>query len=196
MEEADVSLLIVAPEVLSSAAAYLQSIGSAVNAANAAAAVPITTLAAAGADEISGAVTAAFAGHGPQVPTLAGQAAAFGDQFVRNLLAGAHSYEATEGAIVGQMLSPMVNAVNGPLQEMTGRPLMGNGADGYTNSQGTGTPGGAGGWLYGDGGRGGTSTADGVAGGNGGAAGLVGNGGPGGTGGWGATGGVGGAGGW
>ena len=44
MEEADVSLLIVAPEVLSSAAAYLQSIGSAVNAANAAAAVPITTL--------------------------------------------------------------------------------------------------------------------------------------------------------
>src|ERR1700730_1260867 len=76
MEEADVSLLIVAPEVLSSAAAYLQSIGSAVNAANAAAAVPITTLAAAGADEISGAVTAAFAGYGQQFQTLAGQAAA------------------------------------------------------------------------------------------------------------------------
>jgi hypothetical protein len=195
-EEAGVALLVAAPELLSSAAADLESIGSAVDTANAAAAVSTTGLAAAGADEISAAVAALFAGHGQQFQALAGQAAAFSDQFLRNLVAAARSYAATESASIGQMLSPALNAVNGPVQELTGRPLIGGGADGYTNSQGVGTPGGAGGWLYGDGGGGGTSTADGVAGGVGGAAGLVGNGGPGGTGGWGAPGGVGGAGGW
>nr|WP_231985139.1 PE family protein [Mycobacterium sp. E796] len=140
------------------AATQLQSIGSAVDAANAVATVPITGLAAAGADEISGAVAAAFTGYGQQFQALAGQAAAFGNQFLRNLVAAAHSYEATEGASIGQMLTPAVNAVNGQVEELTGRPLMGNGADGYTNSQGIGTPGGAGGWLYGDGGRGGSTT--------------------------------------
>jgi PE family len=182
MEEARVSLLVVTPELLG-AAAHLEGIGSAVDAANAVAAVPTTRLAAAGADEISAAVAALFAGHGQQFRALAGQAAAFSDQFLRNLVAGAHSCAATESASIGQMLSPALDAVNGPVQELTGSPLIGNGADGYTDSQGVGTPGRAGGWLYGDGGGGGTSTADGVAGGVGGAAGLVGNGGAGGTGG-------------
>jgi hypothetical protein len=79
---------------------------------------------------------------------------------------------------------------------LTGRPLIGNGANGTTNAQGVGTPGGPGGWLYGNGGDGGDSTASGVAGGAGGAAGLIGNGGTGGLGGWAAAGGAGGAGGW
>ncbi|EHB57981.1 PE-PGRS family protein [Mycolicibacterium rhodesiae JS60] len=85
--------------------------------------------------------------------------------------------------------------VNSVVQTLTGRPLVGNGADGTTNAQGVGTAGAPGGWLYGDGGDGGNSTAVGAAGGAGGAAGLLGNGGAGGTGGWGAAGGVGGAGG-
>jgi hypothetical protein len=190
-----VSLLVVAPELLGSAAAHLESVGSALDAANAAAAVPTTGLAAAGADEISAAVSALFAGYGQQFQALVGQAAAFSDQFVGNLVAGANSYAANETANIGQLLSPAINAVNGPVQQWTGRPLIGNGTNGYTNSQGVGTPGGAGGWLSGNGGIGGTSTQDGVAGGAGGPGGLIGNGGPGGTGGWGAPGGAGGAGG-
>jgi hypothetical protein len=191
-----VSPLVVAPELLGSAAARLESVGSAVDAANAAAAVPTTGLAAAGADEISAAVSALFAGYGQQFQALAGQAAAFSDEFMQNLVAGANSYAATETANIGQLLSPAADAVNGSVQQWTGRPLIGNGANGYTNSQGVGTAGGAAGWLSGNGGIGGTSTQDGVAGGAGGAGGLIGNGGPGGTGGWGAPGGVGGAGGW
>ncbi|MCV7179316.1 PecA family PE domain-processing aspartic protease [Mycolicibacterium sphagni] len=85
--------------------------------------------------------------------------------------------------------------INGFVQTLTGRPLVGNGANGTTNAEGVGTAGAPGGWLYGNGGDGGDSTAAGVAGGNGGSAGLIGTGGVGGTGGWGASGGVGGAGG-
>lgn len=81
--------------------------------------------------------------------------------------------------------------VNGVVQTLTGRPLVGDGTDGTTNAAGAGTPGGSAGWLYGNGGDGGDSTATGVVGGAGGAAGLVGNGGTGGMGGWGAAGGVG-----
>jgi hypothetical protein len=91
--------------------------------------------------------------------------------------------------------SPLA-AINDLVQNLTGRPLVGDGADGITNAQGIGTAGGAGGWLYGNGGAGGISTAEGATGGAGGAAGLIGNGGSGGASGWGATGGAGGSGGW
>lgn len=88
-----------------------------------------------------------------------------------------------------------LKSINELVRDVTGRPLVGNGAAGTTNAQGIGTAGGAGGWLYGNGGAGGNSTADGAAGGAGGAAGLIGNGGAGGTGGWGGVGGTGGSGG-
>ncbi|WP_167098205.1 PecA family PE domain-processing aspartic protease [Mycobacterium sp. DL592] len=89
----------------------------------------------------------------------------------------------------------LLDNLNNTVQTLTGRPLVGEGAAGTTDAQGVGTPGGPGGWLYGNGGAGGTSTAAGAAGGAGGAAGLVGNGGAGGVGGWGGAGGVGGTGG-
>ncbi|KDF02028.1 hypothetical protein Y900_024640 [Mycolicibacterium aromaticivorans JS19b1 = JCM 16368] len=89
----------------------------------------------------------------------------------------------------------LTEGLNGVVQTLTGRPLVGNGANGVTNAQGVGTAGAPGGWLWGNGGNGGNSTAAGASGGNGGAAGLVGLGGAGGTGGWGAAGGVGGSGG-
>jgi hypothetical protein len=63
-EGGGVSLLIVAPELLESAAANVQSIGLALDAAHAAAAVPTTGIAAAGADEVSAAATALFARYG------------------------------------------------------------------------------------------------------------------------------------
>jgi hypothetical protein len=182
------SVLIAAPDLLSSAATDLKSMGSALGAANASAAGPTTLLAAAGADEISTAVAALFTEQGQQYQAIASQAAAFHDRFTAALTAGATSYASAEAVNIEQL-------VNAPFQALTGRPLIGNGANGYTNSQGVGTPGTPGGWLNGSGGTGGTSTTDGVAGGAGGPAGLVGTGGTGGGGGWGAPGGVGGAGG-
>jgi hypothetical protein len=125
--------------------------------------------------------------------------AEFHDQFTRNLVADANSYAAAEAVNIRQVLSSVASApanlVNRPFQELTGRPLIGNGANGFTNSQGLGTSGGTGGWLYGNGGNGGNSTAAGVAGGAGGAAGLIGNGGTGGASGPGGVGGAGGLGG-
>lgn len=193
------SVLVVAPESLVSAAADLEGIGSALHAAHVAAAIPTTGIAAAGADELSEAVAALFAGYGQQYQALAGQVAAFHDQFTRNLVADANSYAGAEAVNIRQVLSSVASApanlVNRPFQELTGRPLIGNGANGFTNSQGVGTSGGTGGWLYGNGGNGGNSTAAGVAGGAGGAAGLIGNGGTGGASGPGGVGGAGGLGG-
>lgn len=84
----------------------------------------------------------------------------------------------------GQGLARLLNA-------LTGSHMIGNGAAGTTDHP----DGGAGGWLFGDGGAGWNSTAAGVTGGAGGAAGMIGNGGAGGSGGTGAAGGAGGAGG-
>ena len=191
------SLVAATPELLTSAAADWQSIGLALDAAHAATADATTGLAAGGADEVSTQVAALFAAYGQRYQALASQVTAFQDQFTRNLAASANSYTTTEVTNLEQLLSSMVRApltlVNGPVEKLTGRPLIGNGANGYSNAQGVGTAGGAGGWLYGDGGTGGTSTAAGAAGGAGGAAGLLGNGGTGGTGGPGGVGGAGGA---
>ncbi|WP_414477463.1 PGRS repeat-containing protein, partial [Mycobacterium tuberculosis] len=78
----------------------------------------------------------------------------------------------------------VINMVNDPFQTLTGRPLIGNGANG---TPGTGADGGAGGWLFGNGGNGGQGTIGGVNGGAGGAGGaggiLFGTGGTGGSGG-------------
>lgn len=169
---------------------------SALDAAHTAAAGPTTALAAAGADEVSAALADLFATQGRHYQMLAAQVAEFQDWFTAALATSANSYASAESVNVGQLGQLMSNAVNAEFQQLTGRPLTGDGANGYTNSDGIGTAGGPGGWLYGNGGAGGTSISDGVAGGSGGAGGLIGNGGAGGTGGWAAAGGAGGTGGW
>jgi hypothetical protein len=193
-----VSFLFVTPEQLESAAATLTSVGSSVSAAHAAAATQTTAIEAAAADEVSAAVAALFVAYGQQYQTRARDVAAFQDQFANTLAASASSYASTESANLQQLLSSAaatpLNLINTPVEDLTGRPLVGNGANGSTNAQGVGTAGGAGGWLYGNGGTGGTSTVAGVAGGSGGAAGLIGSGGSGGISTYaGATGGAGGA---
>lgn len=90
------SYLVAAPEFLASAATNLSSIGSALNAANAAAAAPTTGVLAGGADEVSTAIAGLFSQHAQQYQALAGQVAEFHDQFTRNLLASANSYLSTE----------------------------------------------------------------------------------------------------
>lgn len=89
----------------------------------------------------------------------------------------------------GQALDPIIN---GPTSMLFGRALIGHGAPGTAANPN----GGAGGFLFGDGGAGYSATAGVTPGGNGGNAGLIGNGGPGGAGFGGGTGGIGGAGGW
>ncbi|ORW03583.1 PecA family PE domain-processing aspartic protease [Mycobacterium lacus] len=188
-------LLVVAPELLASAAADLESIGAALNAAHAAAAVPTTGLAAAAADEVSAAVAALFAGFGQEYQALSVQANAFHQQFVQLLSSGAGSYVAAEAAnasVLQTLEQDVLGVVNAPTQLLLGRPLIGDGANGTAASPN----GGAGGLLYGNGGNGYSQTASGVGGGAGGAAGLIGNGGAGGAGGPNAPGGAGGNGGW
>jgi len=98
--EAGVPLLAADPGLLASAAVDVENIGSALDAAHAAVAVPTSELVAAGADEVSTAVAALFAGYGRQYQALAGQIAAFHDSFTGTLAAGANSYAAAEAANV------------------------------------------------------------------------------------------------
>jgi PE family len=121
-----VSLLVVAPELLTSAAADLESVGSALTAAHLAAAAPTTGLAAAAADEVSAAVAALFAGYGQEFQALSGQAGAFQQQFLQALGSAAGTYMAAEEAgalLLRQGQQNLLVAIN---------PLIGSGSAGGT----------------------------------------------------------------
>ncbi len=187
------SLLVVGPEFLASAAADLKGIGAELNAAHAAAAGPTTGLLAAGADEVSTAVASLFSGHSQAFQAIGAQASKFHAQFVQALSGAGGAYAAAEAANASPLQAAEQAAAGvqwfSPWESLTGRPLVGNGANGVA---GTGQAGGDGGWILGNGGNGG-SGASGQAGGAGGAGGLlVGNGGNGGAGGANAPGGAGG----
>ena len=166
----------VVPQAVVDAAASVGRIGVSLDEANAAAATSTTAVAPAAADEVSAAVAALFGGHAQSWRKMAAQASTFHQQFASLMNGGAASYTNTEAANAQQI-------VNGAFLADTGRPLFGDGVNGVTNAQGVGTQGGAGGWLWGNGGAGGNSTALGTPGGGGGSAFLFGNGGPGGAGG-------------
>jgi hypothetical protein len=192
------SFLLAVPEVMSDATTTLANLGSTVSAAQAAAAAPTTGLLAAAGDEVSTAIAAMFSQYASSYQALSAQAAAFHTQLVQTLNAGASAYAATEAANatpLETLQQDLLGLINAPTDTLLGRPLIGNGANGITNAQGVGTPGGPGGILAGNGGNGGNSTAAGAPGGAGGPAGLLlGSGGNGGTGGPAALGGVGGPG--
>jgi hypothetical protein len=183
--------LVVTPDFLASAAAGLEDIGSALKSAHVAAAAPTSGLAAAGADEISAVVTGLFSNYGKEFQSLSAQASAFHQEFVQALGGGALSYAATELASASPLQAAAQSQWFSPWEDLTGRPLVGNGANGTSTS----LNGGDGGWIVGNGGTGFSSTTAGVAGGNGGKAGLIGFGGAGGAGGANANGGTGGRGG-
>ncbi|BBX96227.1 PE family protein [Mycobacterium lacus] len=117
------SFLSVVPDIVGAAAGKLEGIGSALNAANAAAATPTTGLAPMAADEVSAAVTAMFATHAQAYQALSAQAAAFHDQFTRALNAGAGAYVSadianatlvTGGGGVGTTVTGAVAPLLGP----------------------------------------------------------------------------------
>lgn len=192
------SFVFTAPQTMTDAARGLANLGSTINVAHAVAAAPTTGLLAAGGDEVSTAIAAIFSRHAWSYQALSAQAATFHTQLVQTLDAGAGAYAAAEAANAAPLQTleqDVLGLINAPTNTLLGRPLIGNGADGTTTANGVGTPGGAGGILWGNGGDGGASTAAGDPGGAGGPAGLLGTGGTGGMGGFGASGGIGGTGG-
>ncbi|ORA95216.1 hypothetical protein BST27_27165, partial [Mycobacterium intermedium] len=174
------SFVVIAHEALAAATANLTDIGAGIRAADAAAAGSTTSLAAAAADEVSAAISRLFAGYAQEYQALSAQTALFHAQFVQALTSGGFLYAAAEAANTSPLLSlqhgvqavAAATAAGGPVEQLTGRPLFGDGTHG---APGTGQAGGPGGWLFGNGGNGG-SGAPGQPGGNGGSAFLFGNG--------------------
>ncbi|MCW2662511.1 MAG: hypothetical protein JWP83_3663, partial [Mycobacterium sp.] len=169
------SFVVALPEMLATAATDVASLGSTLDAAHAAAAAQTTGVLAAAEDEVSAAIAALFSAHGQACQAAGARAAAFQNQFVQALTGGAQAYAGAEAANASP-LQGVLDGVNAQFVAQTGRPLIGNGANG---APGTGQAGKLGGWLLGDGGAGGSGAA-GQTGGNGGAAGFWGSGGAGG----------------
>ncbi|ORB08578.1 PE family protein, partial [Mycobacterium intermedium] len=126
------SFVITVPDLVGAAAQDLAGIGSTISAANAAAATNTEAVFAAGADEVSAAVAAVFSSYARSYQALSAQAAAFHEQFVQVLAAGAGSYSAADAASAASIASPLLNAINAPFLAATGRPLIGNGANATT----------------------------------------------------------------
>lgn len=92
----EMSCVITTPEMMTSAALDLATIGANVNAAHLVAAPPTVAVVPAAADEVSAAIASVFANHAEAFQGLAGKAAAFNDQFVQTLKSGGAAYAATE----------------------------------------------------------------------------------------------------
>ena len=104
------SFVAAAPEIMTSAAKDLADIGSALTAANRAAVTQTTGVLSAAEDEVSAAIAALFSAHGQGFQALSAQAAAFHDQFVQALTAGAGSYVGAEAANASLLQSSNVIA--------------------------------------------------------------------------------------
>ena len=92
------SLVNVAPELIAAAATDVAAVGSSLDAAHLVAAAPTVAVISAAADEVSGAIANLFSQHAQNYQGLAGQAAAFNNQFVQHLNSSVHAYTATEAA--------------------------------------------------------------------------------------------------
>jgi hypothetical protein len=113
--------MIVAPEMMTSAATDLATIGSNIDAAHLAAAANITSVAPAAADEVSVGVAHLFSAQAQQFQGLAGKATTFHDQFLQTLKTSAGSYSTAEAAAAAS-LRPAASAVPaaGPLNLVSG----------------------------------------------------------------------------
>ncbi len=92
------SFVSIVPEMLSTAANNLQSVGLRVQAQNTAAMVPTTGLIPAASDEVSALTAMQFATHARAYQAVSARAAAIHQMFVTMLAEGANSYAATEAA--------------------------------------------------------------------------------------------------
>ena len=92
------SFVSIVPEILSTTADNLQSVGLRLQAQNTAAVVPTTGLIPSAADEVSALTAAQFASHAAGYQAVSAHAAAVHELFVGALAASAGSYAATEAA--------------------------------------------------------------------------------------------------
>jgi PE family len=90
------SFVNIVPELMSSAGTDLANIATTISEATESAALPTTSIAAAGADEVSTGIAALFSAHGQAFQDLSAQAASFHQQFVELLHGGAAQYLNTE----------------------------------------------------------------------------------------------------
>jgi hypothetical protein len=167
-----ISFAVVATEIVAAASVDLDGIGSALTLGNVAATPATIGVVAAAEDEVSLAVASLFSDHGQTFQQLSSQASAWHAQFVQAVNQASRLYASAEAANVSPLQSveqDLVSVINAPTQELLGRPLIGNGANGTATNP--------------DGGAGGNA-------GNGGSAGTGGGGGAGGTGGTGGGGGA------
>ncbi|WP_155769516.1 PE family protein, partial [Mycobacterium asiaticum] len=165
----------VVPEAVAVAAADVERIGSAIQAANSAVLVSTSRVAVAAGDEVSAAVAALFSGHGQAYQECSALAGAFGARWAQAVQGAGQAYAGAEAANAAWLQSfeqRVLGALNAPTEALFGRPLIGDGVAGSAARP----DGGAGGILYGNGGAGFSQSAAGVAGGRGGSAGLIGNG--------------------
>jgi hypothetical protein len=88
--------VIAAPELIEAAATDVAAIGSTLTAAHLTAAAPTVALLPAAADQVSASIAHPFSQHAHDYQAMAARAAAFQEQFVRHLTAGARSYAAAE----------------------------------------------------------------------------------------------------
>jgi PE family len=102
--------VIAAPEMMTAAATDLATIASNVNAAHMVAAAPTVAVVPAAADEVSAGIAHLFSQRAANYQALAGQAAAFQEQFVQHLTAGAGLYAVAEAANTA-VLQPLTASV-------------------------------------------------------------------------------------
>ena len=117
------SFIVAGPDALAAAASNIAGIGSTINAANTAAAVPTAELMAPAADAVSAQVTQLFSSHAQAYQQLSAQMSAFHDQFVGALQATANSYAATEASSA----QSLAGAIDSPVAKLLGQPLIGQG---------------------------------------------------------------------
>lgn len=112
------SFVVTTPEIVTTAAGSLATIGSTLEDATAAAAGSTTGVAAAAADEVSLAISQLFGSYGQEFQAISAQAAAFHTEFTSLLNGSAAAYLGAEIANAGQNLA---NTVSAPAQTLLGR---------------------------------------------------------------------------
>jgi len=115
------SYVLAEPAMMAAAATDVAAIGSTVNAAHMAAAPATVAVIPAAADEVSASIAHLFSGVAQEYHSLAGQAAAFNEQFVQHLNAGAGSYaaaEAVNAASVSPSMGSYVTVINSLAQQV------------------------------------------------------------------------------
>jgi len=119
------SAVVAVPELMAEAATDLATVGSNLSAAHMTTAAATVTVLPAAADEVSTGIAQLFSAHAQDYQTLAGKAAAFNDQFVQHLTAGAFSYasiEANNAALLNG-LTASVGAIGSAIGALPGQLL-------------------------------------------------------------------------